>query len=220
VVENYGIPASVYQDRHSALRRNDEKWSIEEQLAGRQTPTQVGMALEGLGIESIFALTPQAKGRVERLFNTLQDRLVAELLLRKITTLQTANDFLEESFIESFNNRFAIDPKESQKAWRKAARSLDLDRVISFNYTAIVGNDNAVRLGGLIIDIAPGAKRRSYAKARVEVRQLLDGSWRVYYKNEQIAVHPPTSLTEPLQIWKRNNKAVSVYLASAPRTSS
>ena len=66
VVLHHGIPVSIYQDRHSALRRNDDFWSLEEQLAGRQRPTQVGQALEDLAIQPIFALSPQAKGRVER----------------------------------------------------------------------------------------------------------------------------------------------------------
>ena len=70
VVRDYGIPGCVYQDRHSALKRNDAFWSFEEQLAGRQDPTQVGAALEALGIEQIYAQTPQAKGRVEKLFET------------------------------------------------------------------------------------------------------------------------------------------------------
>ncbi|MBI2842936.1 MAG: hypothetical protein HYX78_06005 [Armatimonadetes bacterium] len=84
VVRGYGIPASVYQNRHSALKRNDSYWSIEEQLAGRQDSTQVGTALEALGIQAIFALSPQAKGRVEKLFETLQDRLVPMLELKGI----------------------------------------------------------------------------------------------------------------------------------------
>lgn len=74
-----GIPLAIYMDRHGIFRRNDDHWSVEEQLAGRQTPTQVTQALLALGIEPIFALSPQAKGRVERLFNTLQDRLVHQL---------------------------------------------------------------------------------------------------------------------------------------------
>ncbi|NIS63276.1 MAG: integrase, partial [Proteobacteria bacterium] len=79
MVREYGLPLSVYQDRHSALKRNDPHWSLEEQLRGRQDPTQVGWALEELSIEPLYALSPQAKGRIERLFGTLQDRLIAEL---------------------------------------------------------------------------------------------------------------------------------------------
>ena len=85
MLREYGIPLSIYQDRHSALKRNDPHWSLEEQLRGRQDPTQVGWALEELGIEPIYALSPQAKGRIERLFGTLQDRLIAELQKAGIT---------------------------------------------------------------------------------------------------------------------------------------
>jgi hypothetical protein len=89
-----GIPLGLYMDRHGIFRRNDDHWSLQEQLAGEQTHTQVGQALRELGIEAIFALSPQAKGRVERLFNTLQDRLVQELKLAAISTPQQATDFV------------------------------------------------------------------------------------------------------------------------------
>src|SRR3990172_7250416 len=79
VICRWGVPASVYQDRHTIHKRADDFWSLEEELAGRQDPTQVGAALEALQIEPICALSPQAKGRVERPFRTLQDRLVAPL---------------------------------------------------------------------------------------------------------------------------------------------
>lgn len=223
MVDRYGIPVSIYQDRHGALRRNDEYWSLEEQLAGRQEPTQVGWALEALGIRTIFALSPEAKGRIERLFKTLQDRLVAELSLEHITSLNLANAFLHSKFIKSFNGRFAVPPREPEKAWRKVTSKHDLDRLISFRYTATVGNDNAVRLKGVIIDIPPGPKRRSYAKAKVEVRQLWDGSWRIYYQNQLIAKHPPTHLGDPIRAYKNRGRLTHkgassyswVYLSSA-----
>ena len=81
VLEN-GIPLAMYMDRHGIFRRNDDHWTVQEQLAEQQTPTQVTQALLAFGIKPIFALSPQAKGRVERLFNTLQDRLVQELEAR------------------------------------------------------------------------------------------------------------------------------------------
>jgi len=222
MVKIYGIPVSIYQDCHGTLHRNDDHWSLEEQLAGRQEPTQVGLALEALGIRPIYALSPQAKGRMERLFGILQDRLIAELRLAGITTLQEANTFLP-SFIKRFNRRFAINPKESQKAWREVPKELDLDRIISFRYHSIISNDNTARLGGLMIDIPPGPQRRSYAKEKMEVRQLLDGSWRVYHRDQLIAKHPPTTLKEPIRALKRRKYHVKatkdyewVYWASAP----
>ena len=223
IVKKHGIPIIIYQDRHGALHRNDSYWSLEEQLAGRQEPTQVGLALEALRIQPISALSPQAKGRVEKLFATLQDRLGAELRLKGIVTLEEANGFLQSIFIKAFNRRFAVRAKESQKAWRKTPKDLDLDRIISFRYLATVGNDNTVRLGGLILDIPPGPQDRSYTKAKVEARQLLNGSWRIYAQDQLIAKHSPTSLKEPLRALPRNKhhaKGVKdynwVYLASAP----
>jgi transposase len=224
IVKQYGIPMVMYQDRHGALHRNDSHWTLEEQLAGRQEPTQVGRALEALGIRPICALSPQAKGRVEKLFATLQDRLTAELRFERIDQIDQANAFLKK-FLKRFNRRFAVDPRESEKAWRKVPRDLDLDRIISLRYTSVIGNDNAVRLGGLILDIPPGPKGRSYAKTKVEVRQLLNGCWRIYDKDQLIAKHPSTTLQEPVRALPRNKHHVKgapsyqwVYLASAPET--
>ena len=225
IVKKYGIPMIIYQDRHGALHRNDSHWSLEEQLAGRQEPTQVGLALEALGIQSISALSPQAKGRVEKLFATLQDRLGAELRLKEIVMMEEANRFLQSTFLKDFNRRFAVRPREPQKAWREVPNHLDLDRIISFRYTATVGNDNTARLGGLVLDIPPGPQRKSYAKVKVEARQLLNGSWRIYAQDQLIAKHSPTFLKEPLRALPRNKhhaKGVKdynwVYLASAPQS--
>ncbi len=222
IVKQHGIPLIIYHDRHGALHRNDSHWTLEEQLSGRQEPTQVGWALEALGIRSIAALSPQAKGRIEKLFGTLQDRLGAELRLEDIHTIEEANVFLKH-FIRRFNHRFEVTPRESQKAWRQVPKNLDLDRILSFRYTSVVGNDNTVRIGGLLLDVPPGPNRRSYAKAKVEVRQLLNGSWRIYYKDQLLTKHPPTTLREPLRALPRKNhhtKGVSpyqwVYLASTP----
>lgn len=205
IVLEKGIPLALYMDRHGIFRRNDDHWSLQEQLAGEQTHTQVGQALRALGIEPIFALSPQAKGRVERLFNTLQDRLVQELRLAGITTAQQATTFLNGPFKADFNARFAKPARESQAAWRALPKGLDVDRICSFSYQATVGNDNAVRLGGIILDIPAGPRRRGYAKARVEVRQLLDGRWRVYYKNDLLLETTPPAQQTPLRTLRRKH---------------
>lgn len=205
IVLEKGIPLALYMDRHGIFRRNDDHWSLQEQLAGEQTHTQVGQALRALGIEPIFALSPQAKGRVERLFNTLQDRLVQELRLAGITTAQPATTFLNGPFKADFNARFAKPARQSQAAWRALPKGLDVDRICSFSYQATVGNDNAVRLGGIILDIPAGPRRRGYAKARVEVRQLLDGRWRVYYKNDLLLETTPPAQQTPLRTLRRKH---------------
>src|SRR5499426_1527559 len=164
-----GIPGAIYMDRHGIFRRNDEHWTLEEQLLGEQTPTQVGQALKALGIKPIFALSPQAKGRVESLFNTLQDRLVQELRLAGISTPKQGSVFVNGWFRADFNARFAKPPQQTQAAWRSLPKALDVERICSFRYDATVGNDNAVRLGGMILDITPGPRRRGYAKDQLLV---------------------------------------------------
>lgn len=188
LVRTCGIPVSLYMDRHGIFHRNDPHWTLEEQLRGRQDPTQVGRALEALAIEPIYALSPQAKGRIERLWGTLQDRLVAELRLARITTLAAATAFLP-AFMAPFNARFARPAAELTPAWRPVPAGLDLDRVCSLYTEATVLNDNTVRVRGTVIQIPPGPGGRGYAKARVEVRHLLDGTWRVYHQNRLLATH-------------------------------
>ena len=206
IVLDKGIPLALYMDRHGIFRRNDDHWSLEEQLAGEQTPTQVGQVLRSLGIRPIFALSPQAKGRVERLFNTLQDRLVQELRLAGISSVEHATPFLNGPFKTDFNARFAKPARESQAAWRPLPKGIDLDRICSFGYQATVGNDNAIRLGGMILDIPAGPRQRGYAKARVEVRQLLDGRWRVYHKDELLVETRPPVTQAPLRTFRRKHR--------------
>jgi Helix-turn-helix domain len=205
-----GIPGAIYMDRHGIFHRNDDHWTLEEQLAGHQTPTQVTQALLALGIKPIFALSPQAKGRIERLFNTLQGRLVQELRLAGITSPEEATLFVNGSFKADFNARFAKPATQSQAAWRSLPKGLDVDRLCSFRYEATVGNDNAIRLGGMILDIPPGPRRRGYAKARVELRQLLDGRWRVYYKNELLVETLPPAVQVPLRTLRRKYRATKL----------
>jgi len=205
IVGELGIPWSIYMDQHGSLKRNDGHWTLAEELRGRQDPTQVGMALEALEIEPIYALSPQAKGRVERLWATLQDRLVSELRLAGASSAEQANTVLER-YRPEHNRRFAVAPRDTAPAWRALRRGVDLDRVCSLRYQATVRRDNTVRLGGsVVIDIAPGPRRRSYADKRVEVRQLLDGSWRVYDGEQLIAIGPITHHGELRTLKRRKN---------------
>ncbi len=199
VLRRSGIPQSVYQDRHGALRRNDGFWSLEEQLAGEQTPTQVGQALRELGIEPIFARSAQGKGRIERFFGTAQDRLVAELRSRGIVEMAEANEYLASEWLADFNRRFGRAPRKPESAYR-SRRGQDLRQILSFRYQRTVSNDNVVVLGDVEISIPPGPRNRSYAKARVDVRQHLDGSWSVYYQDRRIAEHEATVVSEPQRV--------------------
>lgn len=204
-----GLPGSIYMDQHGALRRNDDHWTLAEELRGRQDPTQVGGALEALGITAIYALSPQAKGRVERLWGTLQDRLTSELRLAHAGTVPEAQAILARYRLEH-NRRFAVAPKDCTPAWHRVRRGLDLDRACSFRYEATVRKDNTVRLGGtIVLDIPPGPRKCTYADQRVDVHQLLDGSWRVYRGEHLIATRAATAHEElrPLRRRKRGRGA-------------
>jgi len=223
VIQRQGAPISVYQDHHSIHERSDNHWSIEEEIMGIRFPTHVGRVLEDLGIAPIPAHSPQAKGRVERSFGVLQDRLIAELQYHGITTIEDANRWLEEVFIDRYNKRFAKTPELKGSAFsRVSKRSRYLK--LAFAYEATVANDNCVRLGGLVIDIPPGKPRRSYSRTKVLVKQHLDGAWSVWDKNRRIATHPPTELRDPIRSWKRRRKGapkgarrmIQVYMASRP----
>jgi transposase len=208
MAEDQGLPWSVYMDQHSSLKRNDEHWTLEEELQGEQEPTQVGRALRSLAIEAIYALSPQAKGRVERLWGTLQDRLVSELRLANARTAAQANAVLDR-FRPAYNRRFGVPATDPTSAWRVVRRGTDLDRECSFHYAATVLNDNTVRLGGTVIDVPPGPHKRSYARARVEVCQLLDGSWRVYLDEAVIATQAATTTAELRTIKRRRRRPPS-----------
>jgi transposase len=205
IVRKKGIPASIYQDRHSALKRTDPHWTLAEQLAGQQHPTQVGAALRDLGIQPLFALSPQAKGRVERLFGVLQDRLTAEMALDRVHSIEAANAYLKQHWIERYNRAFQKPAPPAPCAYRSSAR-FDLNRILAFRYSATVANDNTVSLGGVRFDIPPGPAGRSYAKAKVDIHQHLDGSWSIYYQKTRIAQASPSALREPVRIRRHNRR--------------
>ena len=167
-----GLPVALYGDGINILVRNDRHWTLEEQLAGIQAPTHLGRVLQDLGIGYVQARSPQGKGRVERLWGTLQDRLVSELRLHGIATREAANAFLP-MFRDDFNRRFARAAGTAPAVWRRPPRHLAV--VLSCRYARVVARDNTVRLGPRLIQIPPGPHGRSYARRRVEVRELLDG---------------------------------------------
>lgn len=193
----YGVPVTLYGDRLSLFRRNDRYWTLGEELRGQQDPTHFGRMLQELGIGFIAAQSPQAKGRIERLWGTLQDRLVSELRLRALHTLEQANAFLPE-FLPAFIQRFARAATEPTPAWRPAPR--ELERILSCRYTRVVARDNTVRLGARWLQIPPGPGGHSYAGCRVELRELLDGRLVVLYQDTLLAAQPapgPTFVLTP-----------------------
>jgi len=186
VVHRYGIPLSLYSDRHSIfIQTENRELSLEEQLAGRRHPTQFGRLLQELGVQLILARSPQAKGRVERLWGTFQDRLSSELRLADARTREQADHVLAR-YLPRHNRRFTIPAQDPVPAWIAWPGGRRLDDVFCYKYRRVVGNDNTVRFEGTLIDIPPSPYRPTYARARVEVRVHFDGTLRVYHEGHCI----------------------------------
>lgn len=213
VITTAGCPVALYHDRHGIfVRAKTERHELEEQLRGMRDLTQVGRALEELGIASIAANSPQAKGRIERLFNTLQDRLVIELRLAGASTAAEANAVLA-SFLPRFNAQFGVPAALPGTA----ARSLDaptLDTILCFKYRRTVAADNTVSLGEHRLQLQPDRHRMSYAKTQVEIHERLDGSLAVYFQGRLLTSAAAPAAAPVLRA--RGGARVPVPLA--PRT--
>ena len=183
LLRRFGVPTAFYGDRSGIFVRNDPHWSLEEELDGQRQPTQFGRALCELGITFIAAQSPQAKGRVERLWGVLQDRLCSELRLAGAHDLDSANRVLRR-FIADYNRRLARAPRDTAKAWRPAPENLE--RICSFLHERIVSNDNVVQWEGRRFQIPPQNRRFSFAGAKVQLYQALDGRVSLYYGDTRL----------------------------------
>jgi transposase len=183
LLRRFGVPVAFYGDRSGIFTRHDDHWSLEEQLAGRRQPTQWGRALDQLGITFIAAQTPQAKGRIERLWGVLQDRLTSELRLAQAGDIASANAVLRR-FVADYNRRFARTPREAQPAWRPVPESLE--RICCFTHERIVSNDNVVQWDGRRLQIHPQPRRYSFAGAKVQICRTLDGRVSLYYGDARL----------------------------------
>jgi transposase len=194
MITTHGVPLSLYRDRHSIFQRNDAHWTLAEQLAGKQSPTQLGRALDQLGIEQIPANSPQAKGRIERAWRTCQDRLVSELRLARATTLPEANAVLDQ-FCADYNQRFARPATQAASDFRSLPRRFDLSRCLALHYQRVVAADHTVTLGAQSIALPPLPGHRGYAGETVELAHHLDGMLRVY-RGDQLLLALPLPLEE------------------------
>lgn len=189
MIVTHGIPLSLYRDRHGIFQRNDPHWTLAEQLAGIQDPTQLGRALDELGIAQIPAYSPQAKGRIERAWRTFQDRLVSELRLAGVTTLEQANAVLVR-FCAEFNLRFARPAAESARDFRSLPRRFDLARCLSLRYQRVVSPDHVVAFGAYAIALPPLPAQRGYAGQTVELSHQLDGTLHIFRGDDLLLTLP------------------------------
>ena len=176
VFGRHGLPLSLYTDRGSHYFYTPQA----NGKVDRDQPTQVGRALAHLGVEHIAAYSPQARGRSERAFQTLQDRLTKELALAGIGTVEAANAFIRDTYIPAHNARFAIAPEQEGSAF-VAVAGLDLAEILCVQEDRCVGNDNCVSFNRLKLQIPESPLRAHFVKANVKVRQYPDGTLAIFH---------------------------------------
>lgn len=187
-----------------------------DELAGKQRPmSQVQAILSELGIQSISALSPQAKGRVERLWRTLQDRLTKELRVAGITSLADANRFLP-TFIEQYNARFGVAAREEQAAWRAVPADFDPDYYFAAREERVVRADHTLQWKGTCLQIVPGKAEASLAGKRVWVQTTPDGAVYVYDGKRRLSHRLlDSSLARPVQARTTERQPAKVVDAQA-----
>jgi hypothetical protein len=176
VIAVHGLPCALYTDRASHYFVTPKAG---EKVAKDQL-TQVGRALAQLGIEHIPAYSPEARGRSERAFGTLQDRLTKELALAGITTVDAANRFLREVYLPEHNARFAVAPEQPETAFVADRAGAHRD-ILCVQEERVVGNDNTVRYHGLFLQIPPSPVRPHFVKLRVRVHDYPDGTLAIFH---------------------------------------
>jgi hypothetical protein len=184
ITEILGLPLALYADRHTIFQ-SPKKATLEQELAGEAPRTQFGRLVDELGIELIPSYSPQGRGRVERLFGTLQDRLVKELRRASVSTLEEANNVLE-TYLPRFNARFKKEPSKPESAYLPWPADLDPEDVFCFRHQRTVRNDNTISFAGHPLQIPPGRQRANYARCRVEVRQHMDGRLSIWYQGREL----------------------------------
>lgn len=202
-IKKYGIPMSLYFDRHTTYKSPSDP-SIEDEINGTEPLSEFGRALLELGVTRIHAHSPQAKGRVERLFETLQDRLVKEMRLQGISTIEEANKFLETSYWADFNKKFMVIAQQEKGLHRALSKDLKLDKVLCIRTERTVRNDNTIGHNRKLYQL----KEAFPKKTKVTVEEQVDGSMLITYKEvrikyKEIEVRPEKVHKEKVKIRRK-----------------
>ena len=202
LIRRCGVPLALYSDRHAVFKYVPGSHQS-------PAPTQFGRAMAELGVEQIFARSPEAKGRVERANGTFQDRLVTELRLAGARTISEANQVLW-AFLTRFNKRFGVPPAQSTNAYRSPDPDLNLAGILCFKHSRKVARDNTVKYNWHTLQLLPDSKRRSYAGTVVEVLEGLDGRLSLHHEGRIIASQeaPPS----PASLRNRNGTSSTATL--------
>ena len=195
ISQTHGLPLALYADRHTIFQ-NPKEATIEEQLAGLEPRSHLGQLLRSLDIQLIGAWSPQAKGRVERLFGTLQDRLVKELRRAGADNLDEANAVLRK-YLPRFNKRFIKPAAQSGTAYRPQLSRTEANARICFTYWRTVTNDHTISLFGNDLNLPDIPVRLNLAGRRIQLRHRMDGRLAVVYKHQLLGLLQPAQLGPP-----------------------
>ena len=182
-IRRYGIPMSIYFDRHTTYKSPSEP-SIEDEINGTEPLSEFGRALRELNVERIHAYSPQAKGRVERLFATLQDRLVKELRIRGISTIQDANKFLDSHYLREFNRKFSIKASNKGNLHRPIPEGTDLKKILCIRTERTVRNDFTISHNGKLYQIAEAVTSK-----KITVEEHIDGTMKIIHNGKSVKFH-------------------------------
>lgn len=199
VFTSHGLPLSLYSDRHAIFHVNREQTVI-EQIKNIRPLTQFGQAMADLGINIIKAWSPQAKGRIERQWGVFQDRLVVEMRLANVCTLEQANEFLK-GFLVEYNKQFAVPAKQTTPVFLKAPPKSKLEKILSIRSQRVVNKDHTVSFEGLTLQIPPVKRFRSLAKRTIDVLQLRDGHIEICFQNYVVARFSPEAVSRMIELY-------------------
>jgi len=178
-IRKHGIPMSVYMDKHTTYKSTAEP-SIEDEINGTMPLSEFGRALTELAVEIIHAHSPQAKGRIERLFKTLQDRLVKEMTIRGIDTIDEANRYLD-TYLSAHNKRFAVKAKAQDDLHREIPRGLNLDKVLCIKTVRTLRNDFTVAHDGKLYQVVDAVRTK-----KVVVEERINGTMEILYEDRPL----------------------------------
>ncbi len=191
-IRKHGIPMSLYMDKHTTYKSTAEP-SIEDEINGTTPLSEFGRALTELAVEIIHAHSPQAKGRIERLFKTLQDRLVKEMTIKGINTIDEANKYID-TYLSVHNKRFAVKAKEQEDLHREIPRGLDLDKILCIRTLRTLRNDFTVAHDSRLYQIEKGVRSK-----KVTVEERVNGSMFITLNDVRLPFREITARPEKLK---------------------
>lgn len=198
----HGLPLELYPDRHSIYRVNTQEADEQARRTGKRPLTQFGRALAQLGVKLTCAKSPQAKGRVERMNGTLQDRLVKALRLDGLNTIEDANAYLAQTFLPALNARFAVESAHGGDVHQTVSET-ELDEALCFQEQRTVGRDHCVSWRGQVLQLKPNQAQANLSGKRVTLRQSLNGAVSVHWRDQPVpqqavAQRPQAAAAKPI----------------------